>query len=91
MAVCTKSAKTKAVMASTIGTARTATHASIRDGGVDVFALDICSSVCGLEGVGLNTQRKVMGVPSAMPPAIPPVIRSWLFVRYISLPVFAIC
>ena len=67
-------------MASTTGTARSATHASIRAGYEWVLFVgwiwvgEIAASVRGLDGVGLNTQRKMMGVPSVMPPAIPPEI-----------------
>jgi hypothetical protein len=59
-----------AVMASTIGTARVATHASCLP----------FTPALGVEGVGLNTHRNVMGVPSVIPPAMPPL--RWL----ISLP-----
>lgn len=53
-----------AVMASTTGTALTATHASCLP----------FTPALGVEGVGLKTQRKVMVVPSAIPPAMPPEI-----------------
>ena len=57
-------------MASTTGTALTATHASCLPTCVHcIFASDL-----GVVGVGLKTQRKVMFVPSLIPPAIPPEI-----------------
>ena len=64
-----------AVMASTTGTARTATQASWRPTFVHCTS-SFCTSdnALGVVGVGLKTQRKEMVVPSAIPPAMPPEI-----------------
>ena len=68
-------------MASTTGTARTATQASWRPT-LTGWAPEVprdevqCTRAFGVVGVGLKTHRKVTGEPSAMPPAIPPEI--WL-------------
>lgn len=66
-------------MASTTGTALTATQASWRPTmtgwSLDVQRDDVqCTKALGVVGVGLKTQRKVMVVPSAIPPAMPPEI-----------------
>ena len=66
-------------MASTTGTARTATQASWRPTmtgwSLDVRRDDVrCAKAFGVVGVGLKTHRKVMVVPSAIPPAMPPDI-----------------
>ena len=68
-------ARQRAVMASTTGTALTATHASWRPTFVHCTS-SLCklASAFGVVGVGLKTQRKVMVVPSAIPPAMPPDI-----------------
>ena len=87
-----KSANTNAVMASTTGTARTAMQASCLPIASRLIASSplasrlIASNVFLLDAVGLNTQRNVIGVPSLIPPAIPPETSVESPERYIWLP-----
>ena len=71
--LCQKSISTSAAMASTTATARTATHASCLPFWDTLLPSRLmASNVFLFDAVGLNTQRKTIGVPSLIPPAIPP-------------------
>src|ERR1041384_6701355 len=69
------SARTRASMASTIGTARGSTHGSWRPRGSRTVGLPAGSTVgcgCRIVAVGLNAIRTVTGSPLEMPPWMPP-------------------